>query len=188
MKRTPLERRTPLRAKRRNYGGVRRALESKPHGDPKLAALGARTVNFPSEAEMILATRRKLERRKSKHARRERAPEAWWIFVKTRTCFVQVMLRHYAADFPSVAENATPCSGPIEADHMGDRFRDGDGTRARDYTCVGLCNGHHGERTNVRVARTFKGFAKDDMRALCARGIAWTHEQARALGVEIPDC
>lgn len=124
----------------------------------------------------------------TKHAKRPRAPAAWWIFVKTRMCFVQVVLLHFADDFPMVVANATPCSGGIEADHMGNRFRDGDGERAWDYTCVGLCNGHHDERTNIRVARTFKAFSKDDMRAFCARGIAWTHEQARALGVEIPNC
>jgi hypothetical protein len=125
----------------------------------------------------------------TKHARRERAPEAWWVFVKTRQCFVRVLL---GGDFEQMNAfdwtNATVCSGAIEADHMGNRFTQGDGTRAFDWTCVGLCSGHHFERTHVRVARTFSTFTREQVALFCQLGIEWTHAQARALGVEIPNC
>lgn len=124
----------------------------------------------------------------TKHALRPRAPDAWWLFVKTRPCFVLVLLgdREIAGRFDWT--ELTPCSGSIEADHMGNRFTQGDGTRAWDWTCVGLCNGHHFERTHVRVARTFSRFTREQVAEFCQLGIEWTHAQARSLGVDIPTC
>lgn len=79
----------------------------------------------------------------------------------------------------------TPCLGVVEADHMGSKMRDGDGERAYDYTCVSICTGHHMERHDF--AGTFKEFCQDDMRAFLAAGIAWMHARAREQGVEIPN-
>ena len=76
----------------------------------------------------------------------------------------------------------TPCYGPIEADHMGDRI----GHRALDSTCAPLCPGHHMERHDF--TGTFKGFAREDMRAFRVVGVQWTHNRAREAGVPIPNC
>lgn len=42
------------------------------------------------------------------------------------------------------------CSGRIEVHHAGDRFKDGDGTRANDDTVIPMCNGHHRAITEHR--------------------------------------
>lgn len=42
---------------------------------------------------------------------------------------------------------AGPCSGPVEADHMGER---GLGQKSPDNTCGAMCQGHHRQRTDSR--------------------------------------
>lgn len=54
----------------------------------------------------------------------------------------------------------TPCSGPVEADHAGDR---GLGQKADDSTCIPLCRGHHRERTDH--TGTFSPLTRDEARA-----------------------
>ena len=161
MKRSPLKRRSPLRAKK--------------------------TI-----------TRKAPVRRKSttKHARRERAPAAWFDWIHTQPCFVRYLVdlsgwHHVTGDWGRelidfILRNVTPCTGPIEADHMGSKMKDGgDGEMAADKTCVSICKGHHGERHGF--ANTFKEFSQEDMRAFLALGIAWTHARAKEQGVEVPN-
>ncbi len=42
---------------------------------------------------------------------------------------------------------AGPCSGPVEADHMGER---GLGQKSPDTTCGAICQSHHRQRTDSR--------------------------------------
>lgn len=62
---------------------------------------------------------------------------------------------------------AGPCSGVVEADHMGERaaFR-----KADDRTCAPLCQRHHRERTDVRGI--FATMSKEERRAWCQLAIA----------------
>lgn len=70
--------------------------------------------------------------RRTAYARRERDFD-YMLAVKELPCALA-----------GVAE-AGPCSGPIEADHMGER---GLGQKAPDNTCGPLCSGHHRDRTD----------------------------------------
>lgn len=163
MKRSELKRRTPLRAKKKitRTAPVRRG------------------------------------RSTTAHATRERAPDEWFAWVKSQPCFVQYLhmlsgWEHVLNDagwrelVAAISRTVTRCVGGIEADHMGSKMRDGgDGEMAADRTCVGICHGHHMERHGF--AGTFKEFCQEDMRSFLARGIAWTHERARAQGMEIPN-
>ena len=109
----------------------------------------------------------------TKYRRRARdLPFMRW--VKRQTCFVRVL-----SPFSLVAELRpvvmptkaieTPCSGPIEADHMGER---GMGQKAADDTCVPMCRGHHRERHDH--AGTFRPLKKPELRAWRARAIEHT--------------
>lgn len=76
------------------------------------------------------------------------------LFVKTMICSVIAI----PPPWISVWE-ITPCSGVIEADHMGAR---GVGRKAPDDTCAPLCTGHHRERTDH--TGTFKHVTKAEER------------------------
>lgn len=175
MRRTPLKRRTPLRAK----------YKSVPHADQKLAALGVRTLtDFPSEGKLIA----RAARRATKHARRERAESRWFVWVKSQPCFVLALARFDVIIDVLDANPSfiTPCTGGIDADHMGSKMRDGgDGEMAADRTCVSICHGHHMERHDF--TGTFKGFNQERMRTFLTAGVAWMHMRAQQQGVEIPD-
>lgn len=164
MKRTPLRRRAPLKR-----SALVRAV-SDAVATFRVAGRGPKRVK-PMRAG----------RSQTKHARRERAPESWWLFVKQLPCFVAVT---YAG---TGARPRTPCSRePLrDADHMGNRFSQGDGTRAHDWTCAPMCHDHHMERHALTGA--FKGFTGEHMRAFCASAVEWTHNRARAAGIVIPD-
>lgn len=113
-------------------------------------------------------------RGKTKYRRRERDLE-YMRKVKRLPCIVRVYAQQVrlealvrGVDAPSV----TTCSGPVQADHMGKR---GLGQKADDKTCVGICQTHHGERTDYRGY--FKNWTAVDMRSFCDWAIEWT--QAR---------
>lgn len=66
-------------------------------------------------------------------------------------------------------DGAGQCSGPVEADHAGDR---GLGQKADDRTCVPLCARHHRDRTDVHGF--FATLTRDERRAWCRHAIART--------------
>lgn len=150
MKRTPLRRKTPLRASRARN----------------------RTTKPP----------------RTKYASRPRAT-AYMLFVKSLPCALRdngdaVALEVYGPDehpFWWINAPITSCSGPTEADHMGQRALS---RKAPDSTCGPLCTQHHRERTDHTGA--FKHFTQADMRAFCADVVAYTQSRARARGIEIP--
>lgn len=170
MKRTPLRRKTPLRAKERPTRSHR-----------MLEAIA--TFATDGKERVIVGKHQIRVRSKTKHARRERAPASWWLFVKSQPCFVAWLVKVGAWEGP-----ITPCScePARDADHMGNRFSEGDGTRARDATCVSICHTHHMERHALTGA--FKLFDGERMQAFCATGVQWMHNRARAAGIVIPDC
>jgi hypothetical protein len=175
MKRTPLKRKTKLQAKRSlqrtSIAVFSRIIET----DPKIRLALSHRIAEVTKPKKKSAT---------KHARRERAPEAWWLFVKTQPCFVAWLLR--TLPWPWGKLRRTPCSSTIDADHMGDRMKQGDGTRALDSTCVSICHDHHMERHGLTGA--FKDFTGEDMRVFAATGVQWLQNRARHAGVEIPNC
>lgn len=162
MKRTPLKRKTPLRAKLAVFDHITKT------GSRFRLAISHRIATIT-------------KRSKTKHARRERAPAEWFQFVKSQPCFVAWLWL-----VGGLEDRPTPCSDTIDADHMGDRMKDGDGTRARDSTCVSICHGHHMERHAFVGA--FEKFNREAMRTFTSTGVQWMHNRARAAGVEIPSC
>lgn len=113
-------------------------------------------------------------RRKSKHARRLRDLD-FMGWVKRQRCVATVITP------PGRHPHQVRCEGPIEADHAGDRFAQGDGIRAHDATCIPLCRLHHRDRTDR--AGVFAFVSKPDHRAWCDRAIAYTQRCARLVGL-----
>ena len=120
-------------------------------------------------------------RGKTKYRRRER-DLPYMKLVKRLPCFVRVFLGGQWSDdvlFGALVKayrNQTPCSGRVQADHLGVRAY---GHKSPDGTCGPMCFGHHGERTDLRG--TFKDFTKVEMRAFCDAGIAHTQRQVSRL-------
>lgn len=61
-----------------------------------------------------------------------------WIRLQPRSRCVALLL-------PPDPNRITPCSGRIEADHLGERAL---GRKADDRTCAPICTQHHRERTD----------------------------------------
>lgn len=166
MKRTPLKRRSPLRAKK---AITRRAPVRR--GKAKKQTAHALRPRAPAVWFDWIHTQP--------------------CFVKFLTSFARFLssVSAGAADelIDMLLRNLTECRGGIEADHMGSKMKDGgDGEMAADRTCVSICKGHHGERHDF--SDTFKDFCQEDMRSFLALGIAWMHARANEQGIEIPDC
>lgn len=89
--------------------------------------------------------------RSTSYSRRQR-DIAFMIFVRGLPCSVE---EHWPA-FPMAP---TPCAGPVEADHLGDR---GLSHKAADDTCAPMCHRHHVERTDH--TGTFKRLTKEQCR------------------------
>lgn len=123
------------------------------------------------------ALREPLPRRPTRYRRRARDFE-FMGWVKRQPCIVRVLPpRDFAYTLASrllfardiALVRTTPCDGPIEADHAGER---GLGRKAADSTCIPLCRGHHRERTDH--AGTFRPLTRDELRAWRARAIEHT--------------
>lgn len=84
---------------------------------------------------------------------------------------------------PCLLFGTLACSGPVEADHCGDR---GLGQKSLDRDCVPLCTKHHRERTDV--TGYFAGYDAATMRVWRHQAIDVTHRLAERCGVEVPDC
>ncbi len=123
-------------------------------------------------------------RRKAKpnsYNTRERAPEAWWVFVKSQRCIVS-HFAEYAAAIDPARPKQTPCGGVIEADHLGPH---GLSHKGEDRLVAPICTQHHRERTDHSGA--FRDFDREDMRDFVSIAIQHTHALAERAGVEIPD-
>jgi hypothetical protein len=84
----------------------------------------------------LRASARRRTSRPSSYRRRERdLPYMAWI--RRQPCVVRTL--------PPDPNRLTPCSGRIEADHLGGRAL---GRKADDRTCISLCSQHHRERSD----------------------------------------
>lgn len=90
-------------------------------------------------------------RRRSTYRRRPRDLEfmAW---IRRLPCVVRTL--------PPDPNRITPCSGPVEADHLGARCLS---HKADDRTCAPLCRQHHRERTDHSGA--FRSLVQVELRA-----------------------
>lgn len=95
-------------------------------------------------------------RGKGSYARRERDVEHM-LLVKSLPCAL------------SGVAGAGPCSGPVEADHMGER---GLGQKCSDNECGPLCTRHHRHRTESKGF--FEPMSKEERRHWCKLTIART--------------
>lgn len=83
---------------------------------------------------------------------------------------------------PCCAADISPCSGPIEADHMGRR---GLSRKADDRTCAPLCQLHHRQRTDH--SGPFRDWDRDRMRSWLAEQVHLTQARwMRQQGAGIP--
>jgi hypothetical protein len=69
----------------------------------------------------------------------------------------------------------TPCSGPVQADHVGRR---GFGQKCSDRETMSICRRHHGERTDFRG--TFKLYDQGMMRGFLDDGLRLTEQRIAA--------
>jgi hypothetical protein len=162
LKRSPLRRKTIFRAGTRELG---------------------RLVVDLRELDPFEQRKREREKRKTAYARRPRFLDfmAW---VRTLPCLLSGL---WSPIKPRAI--ATPCSGPVQADHLGDRSVNGSYRRAPDSTCGPMCMGHHGERTDS-VSCGNGAFAEHPdalMRAWCDGGIEIVQLHALRVGVLVPD-
>lgn len=117
MKRTPLRRRTPLRAKVTRRAPMRSRKTKHALRDRAPAAWQDWIHAQPCFVR-------------------------WLVSQPSFTASEQMM-----AKLKLDVRDLTLCVGGVEADHMGSKMRDGgDGEMAADRTCVSMCHGHHQER------------------------------------------
>lgn len=116
---------------------------------------------------MARRTRLNPRSKTNSYRRRERDLE-FMRWVRHQPCILRVICPFLSMP---VGFATTPCSGPVEADHMGER---GIGQKADDRTCVPMCRNHHRERTDHM--RTFRPLTRDELRAW--RAAAIEHTQA----------
>jgi hypothetical protein len=116
--------------------------------------------------------------RKTKYKSRERA-FGYMTWVRSQPCVLWSMRGSIAV---AAGVTATPCGGPTEADHAGDR---GIGRKSKDGETIPICKQHHFQRTNV--SGYFAGFTPHEMWAWRHDAIALTQARARREGVAIPD-
>lgn len=101
--------------------------------------------------------------KRSAYARRPR-DRAFMMFVRKLPCAVRVE--------PPDPLRLTPCTGRVEADHMGDRAV---GQKADDTTCVPMCATHHVQRTTHWGC--FRNLDREQLRGWRARQIARTQAE-----------
>lgn len=148
----------------------------------KRSPLKRKTPLRRNKSGLSLGVARK-SKRKNKYARRERAPESWWLFVKSLPCTI------YSDGVPNASKGgipvlALPCCGPIEANHIGVRIA-GLGTKCLDREAVPMCSGHHRQWTDY--SGLFAGLTNAERREYARIIVERTHERARQRGVEVPD-
>lgn len=93
----------------------------------------------------------------SSYRRRPRDLE-YMAWVRRQPCIVRSL--------PPDPARLTPCSGRVEADHLGQR---GLGQKADDRTCAPMCSQHHRERTDHSGA--FRDLTQLEQRAWRVRAL-----------------
>jgi len=88
-----------------------------------------------------------------------------------RMLWIKGLLCSVEEERPDPFRDPTPCTGRVQADHMGMR---GLGQKADDSTCAPMCERHHRERTDK--FGSFAHVSREDLRAWCARAIARTQQ------------
>lgn len=123
-------------------------------------------------APMLRRTRINPRSKTNSYRKRERDLE-FMRWVKRQPCILRALppFLHMEVAKSVGFKAMTPCAGPVEADHMGER---GIGQKADDRTCVPMCRNHHRERTDHM--RTFRPLTRDELRAW--RTAAIEHTQA----------
>lgn len=130
--------------------------------------------------------RRARMRRKAKstkYGRRPRAPKSWFDFVRSIGCVIPVFGTPRMPHGVSLV--SLPCSGPMEANHGGERIA-GLGTKSKDRDCFGMCQGHHIQWTTYRGL--FAGMTHGERREYAAACIKEVHDRAWLRGIEVPEC
>lgn len=185
MKRTPLQRKTPLKRTR--------TMRSSRGSKLKRAVIEA-AVTITVDGVVLGRVKRLHMTKTTKHARRERGRE-YMAWTSRQPCMVARFwqrLHTHAGNRRLVLEMHLCCDGPIQVDHAGNRFTDGDGTRAFDRTVIPMCRKHHEQRTNAcgtpGQAGIFAGFDADMVRAWSDEAIRIHQSLARFAGIAIPDC
>jgi hypothetical protein len=113
-------------------------------------------------------------RSRTKVYRRRPRDLAYLRQVRSLPCVVPELLEDWGC---------TPCSGPVQADHVGRRAF---GQKCPDDQTASICRGHHGERTDYRG--TFAGYGAAEMRCFCDRAIAVTKARLAARGAGVAAC
>ena len=157
-----------------------------------------RTAALRSKSTLSRKTRLSPRSKTNSHALRPRG-KSFMAWVSRQPCMVQFALArlHYAALGTLVAPDGllpecAHCAGRIHVDHAGNRFTQGNGTRAHDRTCIPLCEKHHVQRTNWAgtpgQAGVFYGFSLEALRRWCDEAIRINQARAKAYGIEVPTC
>lgn len=100
----------------------------------------------------------------------------WMLWVKTQPCVISRLATDRGGNTPS----DDPCSGWIEADHIGARAM---GRKSHDFECLPLCKKHHDDRPGRRGP--FARLDRQDMRAWIIDELTNLHRQASL--VNAPD-
>ena len=95
--------------------------------------------------------------------------------VKTFPCVVPSLIIRATPAVPMRMEDMvfiTPCSGPVQADHVGRR---GISQKGDDRLAISICKQHHYERDNF--SGTFKHYDQAMMRVFLAEALALTNKR-----------
>jgi hypothetical protein len=106
-----------------------------------------------------------------------------WLRPRSRTKKYRRRLRHvdymlFVKKLACSARHLSPCSGPVEADHVGRR---GISQKSDDRLTVPMCQKHHRERHGFCGA--FRDFDQERMRQFIAEALVKTQLAARELGM-----
>ena len=150
MKRTPLKRRTPLRA-RRNIPGA------------ELARSPAKSLRKkPLRRNRVNGDTRKYSRTHRRPARRQEG--------------IDLAYRRRVRALPCAARDlGTPCRGPIDPHHPR-HLASGMGTKAPDRCAIPLCRWHHVYELHA-VSGAFKGWRRARLVAWQDQQVAATQER-----------
>lgn len=153
-----------------------------------------RTRSLRTTSRLTRRTRISARSKTNSHARRERGLD-FMGWTSRQPCMVRRFwqeLHRTAGGKRTLMEHHLDCDGRIEVDHAGDRFAQGNGTRAFDWTCIPLCRRHHQMRTSwagtLGQAGIFYGYTLEQHRRWCDAAIAIHHKLASAARVEVPAC
>ena len=153
-----------------------------------------RTISLRTRSPLARRTRLSARSKTNSYARRPRGHD-FMSWTAQQPCMVRRFFHelHAAAGRPTMLlEQHLECEGRIEVDHAGNRFTQGNGKRAYDWTCIPLCTRHHRMRTSAAgtlgQAGIFYGYSLEALRRWCDAAIALHHANARRARIEVPTC